>query len=203
METTSAGPNGRSGTAGALLAALDRIERRWARVEDALDRADAATKTAPAIPGTITDTIDDAIRRGAEAGIDVIKRSELAGEAGSVDVHEHTLPHTRFANVFSLGDCSSLPTSRTSAAIRKQAPVLVTNLLAHRAGAPPRASYDGYASCSLITGYGRLILAELDYDGKPAESFPFDQSQERYSMYALKAHGLPAMYWNGMLRGRA
>jgi sulfide:quinone oxidoreductase len=30
----------------------------------------------------------------------------------------------------------------------------------------------------------------------------FDQAEERYSMYALKAYGLPAMYWNGMLRGR-
>jgi len=48
----------------------------------------------------------------------------------------------------------------------------------------------------------KLILAEFDYDGKPQESFPFDQSRERYSMYALKAYGLPEMYWNGMLRGR-
>lgn len=133
---------------------------------------------------------------------DVIKQSELANEAGWVDVHKHTLQHVRFPNVFSLGDASSLPTSRTGAAIRKQAPVLVENLLATRAGEPPRAQYDGYASCPLVTGYGTLILAEFDYDGRPAESFPFDQSRERYSMYALKAYGLPEMYWNGMLRGR-
>ncbi len=48
-----------------------------------------------------------------------------------------------------------------------------------------------------------VILAEFDYDGRPAESFPFDQSKERYSMYALKAYGLPDLYWNGMLQGRA
>ena len=134
---------------------------------------------------------------------DVVKSSPLANADGWVEVHKHTLQHVRFSNVFALGDASSLPTSRTGAAIRKQAPVLVDNLLAMRAGAPLAASYDGYASCPLITGYGRLILAEFDYDGKPAESFPFDQSQERYSMYALKAYGLPEMYWNGMLRGRA
>ena len=133
---------------------------------------------------------------------DVVKRSSLAADAGWVDVHKHTLQHVRHPNVFSLGDCSSLPTSRTGAAIRKQAPVLVDNLLAFRAGAPLVAKYDGYASCPLVTGYGKLILAEFDYDGTPAESFPFDQSKERYSMYALKAYGLPEMYWNGMLRGR-
>jgi sulfide:quinone oxidoreductase len=108
----------------------------------------------------------------------------------------------RYENVWSLGDNSSLPTSRTGAAIRKQAPVLVENLRAVLEGREPTASYDGYSSCPLVTGYGKLILAEFDYDGRPAESFPFDQSQERYSMYALKAYGLPEMYWNGMLRGR-
>ncbi|MEZ4660887.1 MAG: hypothetical protein R2911_25330 [Caldilineaceae bacterium] len=70
-------------------------------------------------------------------------------------------------------------------------------------GMPPSATYDGYTSCPLVTGYGSLILAEFDYNLQPAESFPFDQSKERYSMYALKAYGLPQMYWHGMLRGRA
>jgi len=133
---------------------------------------------------------------------DVIKQSPLADAAGWVEVHKHTLQHVRHPDVWSLGDCSSLPTSRTGAAIRKQAPVLVENLLAYRAGGPLAAAYDGYSSCPLVTGYGKLVLAEFDYDGKPQESFPFDQSQERYSMWTLKAYGLPEMYWNGMLRGR-
>ena len=47
-----------------------------------------------------------------------------------------------------------------------------------------------------------VSVAEFDYDGRPQESFPFDQAQERYSMWALKAYGLPELYWNGMLRGR-
>lgn len=134
---------------------------------------------------------------------DVIKQSPLASSAGWVDVDKYTLRHTRYPAVWSLGDCSSLPASRTGAAIRKQAPVLVDNLLAARHGLSLTAKYDGYASCPLVTGYGRLILAEFDYDGNPAESFPFDQAQERYSMYMLKAYGLPELYWNGMLRGRA
>ncbi len=134
---------------------------------------------------------------------DFVKRSPLADAAGWVEVDKHTLQHTRFPNVFSLGDASSLPTSRTGAAIRKQAPVLVENLLAFRRGDPLLATYDGYTSCPLVTGYGKLILAEFDYDGNPAESFPFDQARERASMYALKAYVLPEMYWNGMLRGRA
>ena len=133
--------------------------------------------------------------------LDVTKGSPL-GAGGWIEVDKHTMQHVRYPDVFSLGDCSNLPTSKTGAAIRKQAPALVENLLAHRAGRPLTGHYDGYTSCPLVTGYGRLVLAEFDYDSKPAESFPFDQAQERYSMYALKAYGLPRMYWHGMLRGR-
>jgi sulfide:quinone oxidoreductase len=133
---------------------------------------------------------------------DFVKASPLANADGWVDVDRHTLRHVRYPNVFALGDASSLPTSKTGAAIRKQAPVLVENLLAARAGRPLDASYDGYTSCPVVTGYGKLILAEFDYSKQPTESFPFDQSRERYSMYALKAYALPRMYWHGMLRGR-
>lgn len=130
-----------------------------------------------------------------------IKASPLGNADGWMDVNKATLRHARFANVFALGDCSSLPTSKTGAAIRKQAPVLVANLMAAIRGAATDAAYDGYTSCPLVTGYGKLILAEFDYDKAPRESFPFDQSQERYSMYALKAYALPKMYWHGMLKG--
>lgn len=134
---------------------------------------------------------------------DFIKKSKLAAATGWVDVDQHTMQHKRYANVFACGDCSSLPTSKTGAAIRKQAPALANNLWAMMNGRSLPDSYDGYTSCPLVTGYGSLILAEFDYDKNPQESFPFDQSQERYSMYALKAYGLPRMYWHGMLRGRA
>ena len=133
---------------------------------------------------------------------DFVSSSPLASEAGWVDVDKHTLQHTRFDNVFSLGDASSLPTSKTGAAIRKQAPVLVENLLAVKNGQKPTAAYDGYTSCPVVTGYDSLVLAEFDYSGHPAETFPFNQAQERFSMFMLKKYGLPALYWHGMLRGR-
>ena len=133
---------------------------------------------------------------------DVIKNSPLADAAGWVEVHKRTLRHVRYTNVWSAGDCSSLPVSKTGAAIRKQVPVLVENWRAARAGKLPTTAYDGYASCPLVTGRGKAILAEFGYDGQIMETFPFDQAQERYSMYALKAYGLPNMYWHGMLRGR-
>lgn len=43
----------------------------------------------------------------------------LINEAGFVDVNKATLQHNRYKNVFAIGDCSSLPTSKTAAAVGK------------------------------------------------------------------------------------
>lgn len=133
-----------------------------------------------------------------------VAESPLAGDGGWVEVDRATLRHPRYPNVFSLGDASSLPTSKTGAAVRGQAPVLVANLLAAIAGQEPGAAYDGYTACPLVTGYGRLVMAEFDYDLNPKPTFPLiDSAKERWSMYQLKRHGLPRLYWHGMMRGRA
>lgn len=134
---------------------------------------------------------------------DFIKKSELGNEAGWVDVDKETLQHNKFKNIFSLGDASSLPTSKTGAAIRKQVPVVVENLQHAMKGENLSAKYEGYTSCPLVTGYDSLIMAEFGYDLKPQETFPFDQNKERYSMYLVKRYILPQLYWNGMLKGRA
>ncbi len=134
---------------------------------------------------------------------DFIKQSPLAAETGWVEVDKKTLQHVRFSNIFSLGDASNLPTSKTGAAIRKQAPIAAQNVYQMIKGQKPDEVYDGYISCPLVTGYDSLILAEFDYDNNPMETFPFDQSKESYSMYLLKKYILPKFYWYGMLKGRA
>lgn len=134
---------------------------------------------------------------------DFIRNSPLANSAGWVDVDKGTLQHVRHSNIFSLGDASGLPTSKTGAAIRKQAPVLVTNLLDVMEGRLPSATYQGYTSCPVVTGYGKLMLAEFDYNHNRTETFPFDQSKERWSMYQLKREILPRMYWGAILKGLA
>jgi sulfide:quinone oxidoreductase len=131
-----------------------------------------------------------------------IARSAIADKQGWVEIDKDSLRHVRFANVFALGDCSNLPTSKTGAAIRKQAPVVVKNLLAAMQGQPLSTKYDGYTSCPVVTGIGKLVLAEFDYDKQPAETFPVDQSKERWSMWILKRYLLPVFYWHGMLKGR-
>ena len=134
---------------------------------------------------------------------DFIKSSPLTNEAGWLDLDKYTLQHNKYDNVFGLGDASGTPNAKTGAAVRKQAPVVVENLLATMAHKSMPGHYSGYGSCPLVTGIGRLILAEFDYNNEPMESFPFNQAQERFSMYQLKRRVLPWLYWNKILKGTA
>ncbi len=135
------------------------------------------------------------------AAPDVVAQSALANEAGFVEVDKFTLQHTRFPNVFSMGDVSGMPNSKTAAAVRGQAPVLTANLLAFLDSKALEAAYDGYSCCPLITGYGKTIMAEFNYNAEPTPSFPLDPTKERWSMWWVKVKLLPSLYWNRMLTG--
>lgn len=138
---------------------------------------------------------------------DFIRNSPLSdGSAfGGVDVNKHTLQHTKYPNVFGLGDAANTPNAKTGAAIRKQAPVLVHNLRAmmRQGNINGAENYHGYSSCPIVTRYGRMLLAEFDYNNEPDPSFPFNTAKERYDMWLLKTKFLPWLYWNQMLRGKA
>jgi sulfide:quinone oxidoreductase len=132
---------------------------------------------------------------------DFVKRSPLADAQGWLDVDQHTLQHKRFPEIFGIGDVTNTPNAKTGAAVRKQAPVLVENLLALMDHKPMTASYNGYSSCPIVAGYGKLILAEFDYDNHPMETFPFNQAKPRWSMWVLKKYILPWLYWHRILKG--
>ena len=133
-----------------------------------------------------------------------IKDGPLADAGGWIDVDHSTLQHTRFPNVFALGDATNTPNTKTGAAVRSQVPVAVTNLLAAMSQRELPASYDGYGACPLVTSYHSVLLAEFDYTKKPTPSFPIiDMMKERRDMWLLKKYGLPFLYWNFMLKGRA
>lgn len=138
---------------------------------------------------------------------DFIRRSAVALQDGPLKgwmaVDHSTLQHPTYHNVFGLGDVIGTPNAKTGAAIRKQAPVVADNLLATIRRTALTHTYNGYGSCPLVTGRGKLILAEFNYKNEATPSFPFDQAKERYDMYMLKRHGLPFMYWNLMLKGLA
>ena len=141
---------------------------------------------------------------------DFIRNSPLAAETGWVSVDPKTMQHTKYDNIFSMGDVSNLPTSKTGAAIRKQVPVAVANILKMlETKSLSNKEYNGYTSCPLVTGYGKMVLAEFDYEKNfmpdpKLKQFPMllnDSSKEHWRLWMLKKYGLPYLYWNKMLKG--
>lgn len=141
---------------------------------------------------------------------DFVRYSPLAyadgPNKGWLEVDINTLQHKRYANIFGLGDSAALPTAKTGAAIRKQAPVVVANILQRiKDGMLSAAKYEGYSSCPLVTGYGKMLLAEFKYDNvrdsDPLLSKLFDTGKPLWSMWVLKKYMLPWLYWNRMLKG--
>ena len=135
----------------------------------------------------------------------VIRESPLAseeeGQKGWLSVDKYSLQHKKYPNVFGIGDVTGIPNSKTGAAIRKQAPIVAGNVVRFLKGEPMDPAYDGYSSCPLVTGIGKVILAEFGYDGKLLPSFPLDPTKERRIYWILKKDFLPPMYWHGMLKG--
>lgn len=143
-----------------------------------------------------------------QAAPEFIRNSDLVNDAGWMDVDVHTMQSKKYPNIFGIGDVAALPTAKTGAAIRKQVPVVVDNLMklieSDQLG---EKRYNGYSSCPLVTGYGKMVLAEFDYnnnftpDPKLKQMLINDSSKEHLRLWWLKKYILPRLYWNRMLKG--
>ncbi len=138
-----------------------------------------------------------------------VKSSVLVNDTGWLDVDINSLQHKRYPNIFGLGDVAALPTAKTGAAIRKQAPIVVDNILSLiRGKGANNKSYQGYSSCPLVTGYGKMVLAEFNYkneftpDPKMKMMLIADSSKEHWRLWLLKKYILPYLYWNKMMKGK-
>lgn len=99
--------------------------------------------------------------------------------------------------------------SKTGAAVRKQVPVVVDNILKLINGkTADNTSYQGYSSCPLVTGYGKMVLAEFNYkneftpDPKLKLMLIGDSFKEHWRLWLLKKYMLPYLYWHKMMKGK-
>lgn len=130
-----------------------------------------------------------------------VVQSKLSDPTGFLDVNKNTLQSTKFSNIFGVGDCTNVPTSKTAAAVAVQCDILMKNLKLVLQGKELHNKYYGYTSCPLVTGYNKGILAEFDFDLRPVETLPINQGKERYVSFYLKKDLMPLLYWKLMLKG--
>lgn len=202
------------GVADYVPALMEYIKSYGVRLElgENLVAVDAAAKTATfekkAADGTasrVTRKYDFLHVCPPQTAHDFVKKSALANAAGWIDVHQETLQHVKFPNVFALGDAASTANAKTAAAVRKQAPIVADNLLAVLDKSPLTAKYTGYGSCPLTVERGKIVFAEFGYGGKLQPTFPawlIDGLKPTRNAWFLKEKLLPWVYWDVLLKGR-
>lgn len=145
---------------------------------------------------------------------DCLVGSPLSNIDGYVKVDQHTLQSEKYRNIFALGDCTSVPTSKTAAAIIAQAPILVHNLQKEITGEKLDGKYDGYTSCPLIISNHEVLLTEYGYDENVMETFSPVTGRFPYSLigqegeihrrffFWMNQKIFPFIYWNFWTQGR-
>ncbi len=135
---------------------------------------------------------------------DAVVNSPLGWQKGSakgwLEVDRETLQHRRYPNVFGIGDVCGIPLGKTGGSARHHGPIMVANLIAQMEKKELTQKFDGYTVCPLKTQYGKIILAEFNYDGA-APSFPLAVGEERWIWWAFDLYMLKPMYWHLMMRG--
>jgi sulfide:quinone oxidoreductase len=123
------------------------------------------------------------------------------GIGGQLSVNRETLQHTQYSNIFGVGDNASTGAAKTAATIRKQAPVIVGNLIDMILGYEPSNQYDGASGCPLLTRYGRCMMTEFDFEGNLLNEWLYRPTQETRFWWDFKVHGLKRLYRHVMLNG--
>lgn len=131
-------------------------------------------------------------------GEPVIQESEGIGDAsGYVAADKYKMNSKHVANIFTLGDASDFPTSKTASGARKQAAILSNRLSSLIKGEPlsDKDIYDGEIICPILTRDKRVMFAHFNY----TESI--SAAQESYINWVLKVYMLRGLYWNLMMPG--
>ncbi len=137
----------------------------------------------------------------ADAGLSV-EKGDVAGNW--ISLTRETLQHSKFKNIFAIGDVCGFPAGKTGASIRKMYPVLAQNLADVIKGHEPSAKYGGYTACPLLTKFGKAVMVEFNWTGKPEPTIAcMGATRESYLNWAMKLYMMKPMVMQGMIRGLA
>lgn len=130
-----------------------------------------------------------------------LKDSGLTDPSNFVKVHQNTCQSVTFPNVWSIGDGSNIPTSKTQSAVIDEALALVDQLNCTLKKKDSPKTYSGYSACPLLVGNKKVLLAEFKYGEALSPTFLKDQRTPRRLFYWLKKHIFPFANNHLMSRG--
>ena len=132
-----------------------------------------------------------------------IRDSKLAIKDGHykgwLDVDRETLQHSNYPNVFGIGDICGTPLGKTVPTVTAQSLIVEQNLLLVIDGNKPMQKFTGYSVCPIKVAYGKVILAEFDYEGLVENAKMSQLSHE--SLWGYDLNETKEEYWTTLLKG--
>ncbi len=126
----------------------------------------------------------------------VIKESGLGDREGFVPTDRFTLKVNGHENIYSIGDCTNLPVSKSGAVSHFSAPTLAKNILLELEGKEPSKKYNGFTICFVVTSPRRSMLLYFSYNFPPKKF-----GLHNLFIYGLFKKAFKIAYFKALLRG--
>ncbi len=137
-----------------------------------------------------------------------VERSGLGDDLGFFPTDPHTLQARVHPDIWVVGDCGDLPTSKAGSVAHFQSEVLAENIVRHIEGRSPLPSFDGHANCFIETGHDKAMLIDFNYITEPLPGRfplpgigPFTLLEESAANHLGKLAFKP-LYWSALLGGK-
>jgi sulfide:quinone oxidoreductase len=105
-------------------------------------------------------------------GQSVIDASGLGDDGGWVPTDRNTLQHKQHERIFTIGDATDLPISKSGSTAHFEAPIVASRIASLVKGTVPKANYAGRVMCFLETGDRRATTLRFDYAHPPVPPRP-------------------------------
>ena len=129
-------------------------------------------------------------------GQDIIKESGLGDREGWVLTDRYSMKHTNYKNIYSIGDGTNLPISKSGAAAHFSAPALIKNILLEMKGKEPTKKYGGFTVCFVVTSFRRSMLLVFSYNYAPRKF-----GLHNLFLYGLFKKAFKIVYFKALIKG--
>ncbi len=100
-------------------------------------------------------------------GPHLIDEAGMGNGNGYAMTHPHTLKSQHYDNIYVLGDCTNVSTSKAGSVAHFEAGVVEKNLLREIQGEDPQPDFDGHSNCFIETGFKKAHLIDFNYTQEP------------------------------------
>lgn len=140
-------------------------------------------------------------------GAKYIEDSGIGDPMCYINTDLNTLKAKDYDRMYVIGDATNVLTSKAGAVAHYQSDTVVQNILREIDGRQPRPTYDGHATCFIVSGYEKAVLIDFNYKVEPLPGkFPFPGlgpctllGESNFNYWGKMM--FKWVYWNLMMKG--